>query len=259
MSNAVEAVPPEGHVSIRTDTVELTELETREFEYPVEAGPYVSLLVTDDGAGMDPDTREHAFEPFFTTKEDRPAAGLGLSTVYGIVKQSGGYVWLSSAPGEGTTVRVVLPLTSREEDAGESSVTEGPAGAPRTVLVVEDDSAIRDFARRVLTADGHDVIVAENGIEALRLWDRRHEEIDLVVTDVVMPWMSGRALVDRLRATRPDLPVLFVSGFTGDSLQTGSGSGATAGRDPILDKPFPAEALSDRVRDLPVAESVGRF
>jgi PAS domain S-box-containing protein len=251
VTNAVEAVPPDGRVSIHTDTVELTEAETREFKYPVEAGPYVSLVVKDNGSGMDPDTREHAFEPFFTTKEDRPASGLGLSTVYGIVKQSGGYVWLSSAPGKGTTVRVVLPLTSAEESTGDrSALEESPRGSSRTVLVVEDDGAIRDFARRVLTADGHDVIVAENGIEALRLWDRRHDEVDLVVTDVVMPWMSGRALVDRLRATRPDLPVLFVSGYTGDAAESGPRPGAAAGRDPILDKPFPAEALSRRVQDL---------
>ncbi len=248
--NAQEAVFPEGHISIRTDTVEMTEAEAREFRYPVEVGPYVSLVVTDDGVGMDPATREHAFEPFFTTKEDRPASGLGLSTVYGVVKQSGGYVWLSSAPGEGTTVRVLLPLTSPEQGASDGSATEDTRRPSSTVLIVEDDGAIRDFARRVLTADGYEVLVAENGIEALRLWDQRHEEVDLVVTDVVMPWMSGRALVDRLRATRPDLPVLFVSGYTGDSGETGSGSGAPHERDPILDKPFPAEVLSSRVQDL---------
>ncbi len=246
VENAGEAVAAEGHVEIRTRTVTLTEEETDEFTYPVEAGPYVSLEVTDDGVGMDAETCEHAFEPFVTTKKDRPASGLGLSTVYGVVKQSRGYVWLSSAPGEGTTVRIVLPLTSPEESLPEGETTEVPDRGS-TVLVVEDDGAIRDFARRVLTADGHEVLVAENGIEALRLWEHRHKEVDLVVTDVVMPWMSGRALVDRLRTTRPGLPVLFVSGYTGE---TGADRGTSHDRDPMLDKPFSAEALSKRVVEL---------
>jgi len=247
--NAEEAVEGPGEITIRTETLELTDADVRKYTYQVNTGSYVSLVVGDDGAGMDAETQQHAFEPFFTTKEDGLGVGLGLSTAYGVVKQSGGYVWVHSELTKGTTVRLVLPLAQAvEEEEGEG---EPRASAPErrdsVVLLVEDDASVRDLARRVLVQDRYEVLEAEDGIAALKLWDVHHDRIDLVVTDVVMPRMSGRALVDRLRTLRPGLPALFMSGYTGDAVAL---HGITEGRDPFLGKPFSTESFSAKVRDL---------
>ncbi len=245
--NAQEAIRDAGRVGIRTETIELTQADADRYSYPVTTGPYVSLIVEDDGVGMDAETLKHAFEPFYTTKEDGLGAGLGLSTTYGVMKQSGGYVWVDSSPSRGTTVRLVLPLAPVEEPEAPTPTAASSSQAGCVILLVEDDSAVRDLALRILSQDGHEVLEAEDGTAALLLWDQHGDRVDLVVTDVVMPKMSGRALVDRLRVFRPELPALFMSGYTDDAVAL---HGITEGRDPFLGKPFSSEALSAKVRDL---------
>lgn len=243
--NAQEAVSDSGRVTIRTANVELTSQDARQYAYPVESGRYVRLLVEDDGSGMDAATLERSFEPFFTTKNDGPAAGLGLSTAYGVVKQSGGYLWVDSSPGAGTTVRILLPRVPDVE--GHDSSTDEPQPQRSVVLIVEDDRPVRELAIRVLQQEGYDVLEAADGMAALALWESHRDRVDLVVTDVVMPQMSGRALIDRLRTQRPELPALFMSGYTDD---TAALQGIADGRDPFLGKPFSGEALSAKVREL---------
>ena len=246
--NAEEAIEgPGGKIDLRTETVEITATDARKYTYQVNQGPYVSLVVADDGVGMDAETQRHAFEPFYTTKEDGLGVGLGLSTAYGVVKQSGGYVWVHSTPAEGTTVRVLLPLAQVIEEEVTSPSAPTPAHRDSVVLLVEDDPSVRDLARRVLLQDRYEVLEAEDGIAALKLWDVHHDRVDLVVTDVVMPQMSGRALVDRLRTLRPELPALFMSGYTDDAVAL---HGIAEGRDPFLGKPFSTESFSAKVRNL---------
>lgn len=248
--NAHEAIPEAGRVVVRTANVELTPEDAARYSYPVEPGRYVALLVEDDGVGMDAETLQHAFEPFYTTKEDVGGAGLGLSTTYGVMKQSGGYVWIDSFPGEGTTVRLVLPEVGAEQEVAtdRKEVTAPRPGRPGgVILLVEDDVPVLELARRVLEQEGHEILAAPDGMAALALWEDHRDRIDLVVTDVVMPQMSGRALVDRLRTQRPRLPALFMSGYTDDGI--GMHRGAET-RDPFLGKPFTAEALTAEVRHL---------
>src|SRR5581483_9005693 len=210
---------------------------------------YVLLSVSDTGAGMDALTRGRIFEPFFTTKEQGKGVGLGLATVYGIVKQNGGYIWVDSEPGHGSVFRVYLPpaevgASVRQADAG--------AGGDRrrrgweTVLLVEDEDAVRALAREVLRRHGYVVLEARHGVEALRLAERHPDDIHLLVSDVVMPHMSGSELARRLAADRPKLKVLFMSGYTDRS---------PLHREPTVDaplvqKPFTPETLARRVRSV---------
>jgi PAS domain S-box-containing protein len=247
--NARDAMPSGGRLLVRTENVTLEAAEASARGVP--PGRYVALLVKDDGAGMDETTRRRAFEPFFTTKEQGRGSGLGLSTVYGIVTQSGGAVTLDSAPGAGTTVTVYLPAQpERPSESGEAPTTPGREGArlpaaEKTVLVVEDEDAARRLLRRALTRMGYRVLEAPGGEEALELWRKHRREIDVVVTDVVMPGMSGRALVEHLRAEAKALPVVFISGYTEDALPDLAALGR---RTTLLEKPFTLSALAERLR-----------
>jgi PAS domain S-box-containing protein len=245
--NARDAMPRGGTLAIETANVQLDETYRR--QHPVvPVGDYVMLAVSDTGAGMDAQTQARIFEPFFTTKEMGKGTGLGLATVYGTVKQSGGYIWVYSELGKGTIFKIYLPQVEAPPPKAQSPevVHELPAG-PKTVLLVEDAEALREFARQLLEKCGYKVLEAEDAKQALELAERWHEPIDLLLTDVVMPGMSGPELAERLAATHAETKVLCVSGYANEVLQH---------RDVIkagmafLQKPFTRDALAGKIREL---------
>jgi CheY-like chemotaxis protein len=218
------------------------------------------LEVSDTGGGMDPETRAHLFEPFFTTKEQGKGTGLGLSTVYGTVQQSGGHIAVESEPGQGSTFRVYLPRVAAPVIAPEPRRTGGaPAALPaapaeglvtgrgETILLVEDAARVRAVVREILEMSGYAVLEAHHGAEALELSNRHAGPIHLLVTDVVMPQMSGRELAQRLATLRPDLKVLYMSGYTDDAIVR---HGVLASGIAFLSKPFTPDALALKVREL---------
>jgi two-component system, cell cycle sensor histidine kinase and response regulator CckA len=245
--NAADAMPLGGIFSIDTQTIELTEAYTRAHAgVRIAPGPYVLCSVSDTGHGMTPATQRRVFEPFFTTKPVGKGTGLGLATVYGIVKQSGGYIWVYSEPGHGTTFKLYLPLEA-SPTARQSDVVPAPHGAGETVLVVDDDASVRDVTVRALQNHGFVAIGAAAAGEALDVLGRMDGALRLVVTDVLMPGVDGAELARRVRQIRPDLPVLFVSGYTDDEVVR---RGLVDAGQPFLQKPFTPEALARRVSDL---------
>ena len=244
--NARDAMPQGGKLTLETSNVELTEAFAR--QHPeVTPGPYVLLAVSDTGCGMDAETQTRVFEPFFTTKEKGKGTGLGLSTVYGIIKQSGGYIWVHSEAGQGTTFEIYLP---RVEDAvtadQEEQVTSQPPSGSETVLLVEDEAPVRKLAREFLQSTGYTVLEAEGPVEALQLSQQHQGPIHLMVTDVVMPKMSGQDLARSLAPQRPEMRVIYISGYTDNF----------AGRDGVvsentifLQKPFSLGELARKVRE----------
>ncbi|MHC4609181.1 MAG: response regulator, partial [Planctomycetota bacterium] len=210
-------------------------------------GPHVMLAVSDTGCGMSAEVIERIFEPFFTTKAPGKGTGLGLWTVFGIVKHSGGHLWVYSEPGKGTTVKAYLPAV-REPLALQQAVPAPAArGGSETVLVVEDESIVRRLTRRILEESGYQVLEAANGDTALQIAAEYDGCIHLMVTDVVMPDMNGLKLADALSNTRPDLRVLFVSGHPSNVL---AHHGVSSADLELLEKPFGAEALLQRAREL---------
>jgi CheY-like chemotaxis protein len=212
----------------------------------IRPGRYVMLQVSDTGMGMDRETQSRIFEPFFTTKEKGKGTGLGLSTVYGIVKQSGGYVMVQSELGRGTTFHIYLPLV--EGVAEKNSVTPPDAvGGTETILLVEDEESVRQLVRDTLVSRGYEVLEAENGDTGIAAAARHQGNIDLVITDVMMPGMGGREMVQELAKARPATKVLYLSGYTEDAiLNDGSVDQATA----FLQKPFTLQNLSRKVREV---------
>ena len=210
----------------------------------IEPGPYVALSVTDTGPGMDAATRARAFEPFFTTKPVGEGTGLGLSTAYGIVKQSGGYIWLYSEPGQGTAVKVYLPQVLDPVSRPSRPLT-APRGEGETLLVVEDEEAVRTLARRTLEEAGYRVLVAANGTSALELL--ASAEVDLILCDVILPEMSGHELGRRVASLRPELPILYMSGYPGLEVVE---RGLISQDAPFIEKPFTAAGLASSVRGL---------
>lgn len=213
----------------------------------VPSGSYVMLVAGDTGHGMTDEVKAHLFEPFFTTKPATQNTGLGLTTVYGIVIQSGGYLWVDSEPGGGATFHLCLPRVPADE-AGVplAPAIRTPAGGSETVLVVEDEEAVRSLTCRVLGQQGYHVIEARNGLEALALLERDRPPVQLILTDVVMPEMSGPELVRRISGSHPGVPVMYMSGYSeSDKLQPGIRESDV----PFLQKPFSAESLALRIRE----------
>ncbi len=248
--NARDAMPHGGRLIIETANVELDEAYARR-HVAVRPGPYVLLAVSDTGCGMDAETLGHVFEPFFTTKEPGKGTGLGLATVYGIVKQSGGNIWVYSEPGRGTTFKIYLPRVDAPlEAAGAAAAAAsaaGPAGGRETLLLVEDDDGVRVLAREVLRRKGYRVLEARDGREALRRSETHDGPIALVVTDLVMPGLGGREVFARLAVRRPDLRVLYTSGYTDAAIFRQSVfEPGTA----FISKPFTPDALARRVREV---------
>ncbi|QEL17624.1 PAS domain S-box protein [Limnoglobus roseus] len=243
--NARDAMPTGGTLTIGTSAVTLEAATTRDGE-AVRPGPYVQLSVADTGTGMTDEVRRHAFEPFFTTKEQGKGTGLGLATVYGIVKQSGGHVEVESAVGAGTTVRVYLPAAVAEAGAeGESDEGAPPGG--ETILLVEDEAGVRGLVDRVLRQRGYTVLAAADAAEAMEVATRRGRPVDLLLTDVVMPGPSGRVLAEELQAGWPELRVLFMSGYTADAVVR---HGVASDRADFIQKPFTPDAVARKVREV---------
>jgi len=245
--NARDAMPGGGKFTIETANVDLDrEYAHKKGVMELQPGPYVMLAISDKGIGMDKETQSQIFDPFFTTKPKAKGTGLGLSTVYGIVKQSGGYIWVYSEPGQGTTFKIYLPRVQGEEASlKKEPVPKELLQGSETVLMVEDDEAVRNFSKKVLKRSGYNILEAQDGEEALMV-SRAHEgPIHLLLTDVVMPKMSGRELADRLQELRPETKVLFMSGYTDNAIIR---HGTLRSDVNFMQKPFTPELLSQRIR-----------
>src|SRR6202167_2762160 len=244
--NARDAMPQGGKLAIETQNMIMDEAFIRRYPYPVQPGPYVLLTVTDSGIGMDAETKARALEPFFTTKEKGKGTGLGLSTVYGVVKQSGGYIDIYSSPGAGTTFKIYLPRVH------EAIKGETPAGTAtsftghETILLAEDEASLRTLTRNTLEMCGYKVLEANAGIETMQISDAYADTIDLLLTDMVMPGMGGRALGQELSRRRPDVRLAYMSGYTGQAV------GSQGPVDPgsvFLLEPFTREVLTRKIRE----------
>ncbi|HSG82195.1 MAG TPA: PAS domain S-box protein [Gemmatimonadota bacterium] len=245
--NARDAMPEGGRLSIETGNLEIDERFARA-HYPITPGHYAMLVVCDTGEGMDAETRSRIFEPFFTTKQMGKGTGLGLSTVYGIVKQSGGFIWAYSEPGLGTTFKIYFPQVVQAAAAFERR--EGVSAlehAAETVLLVEDEASVRSLARRILREEGYVVLEAQSAVEALKVSLAHAGPIQLLLTDLVMPELNGRDLAEKLAARREDMRILFMSGYTDHAVFR---DGDKQLDDNFLQKPFTPESLVRKVREV---------
>lgn len=242
--NSRDAMPNGGKLTIETTNVELDNTYSR--HAVVEPGEYVMLAVSDTGTGMDAATQAHVFEPFFTTKEKGKGTGLGLATVYGIVKQSGGYIWVYSEVGKGATFKVYLPRVTGEEHQSQKKVVKETKRGSETILLVEDEKGVRDLAKEYLSQEGYEVLEAQNAEDALKAARQHSGEIQLLFTDVVMAGMSGRQLAEEMQKLRPDIRVLYMSGYTDEAIVHHGllGRGMV-----LLQKPFTLNSLAMKVRE----------
>jgi PAS domain S-box-containing protein len=247
--NSRDAMPNGGKLTIETTNAVHDEDYARR-HVSVQAGYYAMLAISDTGCGMDKETQSHLFEPFFTTKETGKGTGLGLSTVYGIIKQSGGNIWAYSEPGLGTTFKIYLPRVEKAAKTYRPRLKPKEAGAPggtETILLVEDEDAVRSMVSKILKNKGYTVLEARQGNEAIDICERTEGSINLMVTDVIMPHMSGRELASRLAPMRPEMRVLYMSGYPDNTIvQHGVLEPGTA----FLQKPFTINALELKVREV---------
>jgi len=244
--NAREAITGSGRVTVRTGRAMLDQDPTGG-GVPIVAGSYAWLTVSDTGRGIEPDVQGRIFEPFYTTKARGTGTGLGLSAVYGIVKQSGGYTFVQSEPGEGAAFTIYLPVVELPLDQPEAAPRRGATAGTATILLVDDESALRGLVKRVLERSGYTVLEAEHGVQAIERCASHDAQIDLVVSDLVMPMMGGRELATQLRTMRPNSRMLFVSGFTDDEVIR---DGLLAPGSAYLQKPFTPAALVAKIGQL---------
>lgn len=246
--NARDAMPEGGTLVVSTENFVMDEAFVRRYAYPVQTGPYVFLTVTDTGIGMDNDTKARAFEPFFTTKEKGKGTGLGLATVYGVVKQSGGYIDIETSPGAGTSFKIYLPRVDQEIDVqtNPSVGTTAAVAEGETILLVEDEEALRRLTRTSLESSGYRVLEAKDGIDALEVSNRHDGPLDLLLTDIVMPGMGGHTLAQEISERRPGIRIVYMSGYTG---QTIGGQGPIEPGSDFVSKPFTREVLRRKVRE----------
>src|SRR6266480_2292259 len=246
--NARDAMPNGGKLTLETANVDLDDAYAAD-HYPARAGPFVMLAVSDTGTGMSEETQAHMFEPFFTTKEKGKGTGLGLATVYGIIKQSGGFIWVYSEVGHGTTFKLYLPRVEElaERAAAPAAARTRPARGTETVLVVEDEAPVRNVARQVLERHGYTVLEAPSAEAALDIATRYSGTIHLLLTDVVMPGLNGRELASRLADLRPDARVIFMSGYTDDAVTR---HGVLEPGSAYVQKPFTPDAIARKVREV---------
>jgi CheY-like chemotaxis protein len=246
--NARDAMPGGGTVTVETANVEIDDHAAGRHGSAIPPGSYVRLAVSDTGHGMDAATQSRIFEPFFTTKEAGKGTGLGLSTVYGIVTQSGGSVSCYSEPGRGTTFKIYLPhADGQAEQPGKGARRAAVSRGKESVLIVEDDDAVRSVAQRILATHGYGVLEAADGAAALRLCAQTSPPVDLILTDMIMPEMSGAEMARQLRERHPGIRVLYMSGYTGEAArrQRMLEPGAEC-----IEKPFTPEALAAKVREM---------
>ena len=246
--NARDAMPEGGQLTIETANVHLDENYVRT-HMGVSPGEFVMVAVSDTGQGMDAETRRRIFEPFFTTKEKGRGTGLGLATVYGIVKQAGGDIWVYSEPGHGSTFKLYFPRVAEpvSELTAAGEVEDSAGNARETILLVEDEEAVRELTLKMLHTLGYSVLMAENGEHALGVSRGHTGDLSLLLTDVVMPGMSGRQLADALILERPDIKVLFLSGYTENTVVH---HGVLDSGVDFLPKPFSREVLGKKLREI---------
>jgi nitrogen-specific signal transduction histidine kinase/CheY-like chemotaxis protein len=245
--NARDAMPNGGKLTIETANVDLDESFMQSHQM-LQAGPHVMLAISDNGIGMDAETQSHLFEPFFTTKQKGKGTGLGLSTVYGIVRQSNGFIWVYSEPGKGATFKIYFPMTSdRIIPRTEGRKSECGSRGNETVLVVEDEVSVRTLAGRILRDRGYKVLEASEGMDALRIARKHEGNIHLILTDVVMPGIGGKVLVAQLESLRPCIKALYISGYTDDAIVH---QGILDSEVAFLQKPFTIDGLARKVREV---------
>jgi two-component system, cell cycle sensor histidine kinase and response regulator CckA len=253
--NARDAMPKGGQLTLETDRAELDESYTKDHPW-VKPGVYMRLTVSDNGVGMDEKTQARIFEPFFTTKETGKGTGLGLSMVYGVVKQSGGHIMVYSEPGHGTTFKLYFPIVDKLEEGREGKLK---AAAQRrgeeTILIVEDDQALRELAKNILANQGYKVFAAQNPEEVREICKTHGTKIDLLLTDVIMPQMSGKDVAQMCTATIPTLKVLYMSGYTSDVIMH---HGVLEEGLAFLQKPFTPVSLTAKVREVLDGSSAAR-
>jgi len=243
--NARDAMPRGGKLTAETANIEVDDAYARE-QGNVSPGSFIMLTVTDTGVGMDAETQSHIFEPFFTTKERGKGTGLGLATVYGVVKQSGGFIWVYSEPGHGTRFKILLPRVEEPAHAvTQNASSEASYGGSETILLAEDEESLRQLLMNILSEYGYTVLEAANGPQALGIARQYQGQIHLLVTDVVMPGMSGPQLATELGPVRPNIKVLYMSGYT--EFAAGHTEIPQRGR-LLLQKPFTRQSLADKVR-----------
>ncbi len=242
--NARDAIAGSGRITIETASVNVDPLYARR-HVPMSSGPYEMLVVSDTGRGMDDVTRSRIFEPFYTTKE--MGTGLGLATVYGVVKQSGGFVWVYSEVGVGTSFKIYLPRVEKAVERADDVEAAAPARGSETVLLVEDEDLVRGLAVDVLELAGYTVLQAGHGEQALKLCEAHRGKIDLMVSDVIMPHISGPQLLERVRPLRPEMKVLFMSGYTAGAIED---HGALPRGTNFIQKPFTPDEFTQKVREV---------
>ena len=253
--NARDAMPQEGRFEIRTSNIVLDDdMAARNKDVAIQTGPYVQISIRDSGHGMDPETLKHVFEPFYTTKEVGAGTGLGLATVYGMIKQSGGYIWADSQPGRGATFTVQLPEVNPVKPERTSGPHPESTPGSGTLVVVEDEHLVLNLLCRSLRESGYHVIEAADGRAALERMIELEGKVDGVVTDVIMPRLNGRELAAEIRARWPGMPILFISGYTNEDVV---GRGLINRGEAFLQKPFDPRGLAAKVREMVAGELTG--